>query len=152
MASSVLCETPIGKITITEEDGAIIALDFGAEIASSLQETPLLQQASTELAEFFAGERKNFALPLRPAGTAFQQKVWAALLEIPYGQTRSYGQIAAAIGNGKACRAVGMANHRNPIPILIPCHRVIGSDGSLTGYGGGMEIKRILLDMEKIYR
>ena len=102
-----------------------------------------------ELEEYFAGTRQTFDLPLAPKGTAFQQKVWAALREIPYGQTRSYGEIAAIVGNPKASRAVGMANNQNPISILIPCHRVIGKDGSLTGYGGGTEKKKWLLELEQ---
>ena len=97
---------------------------------------------------YLSGERRTFDLPLAPEGTAFQKAVWAELEKIPYGETRSYGQIAAQVGNAKACRAVGMANHRNPIPIFIPCHRVIGADGSLTGYGGGLDCKKVLLRLE----
>ena len=94
------------------------------------------------------GKRKSFDLPLKPEGTEFQKKVWNALLDIPYGETRSYKDIAVAIGNPKACRAVGMANNRNPISIIIPCHRVIGANGSLVGYGGGLPIKIELLNLE----
>ena len=97
----------------------------------------------------FAGQLTSFDLPLDPAGTGFQRRVWAALLDIPYGQTASYGQLAGRIGQPAASRAVGLANGRNPIAIIIPCHRVIGSDGSLTGYGGGLDRKRFLLDLER---
>ena len=105
-------------------------------------------KAKTELTEYFAGQRKSFDLPLEPKGTAFQQSVWRALCEIPYGETVSYGQIAERIGNKKACRAVGMANNRNPIAIIIPCHRVIGAGGKLTGYAGGLDKKEFLLELE----
>ena len=110
---------------------------------------PLLGQAKQQLAEYFAGQRQAFDLPLRMQGTPFQQKVWAALREIPYGETRSYGQIAAQVGNPKASRAVGMANNRNPIAIIVPCHRVIGANGSLTGYAGGLSVKEELLALER---
>ena len=107
---------------------------------------------STQLQEYFAGKRTRFDLPLAPRGTAFQKAVWAALLRIPFGETASYGDIARAIGKPAASRAVGGANHRNPIAIVIPCHRVIGADGSLTGYGGGLDHKRLLLELESRVR
>lgn len=141
--------TPIGPVCLTEANGALVRLSRGVGGADS---SPLLLEAETQLAEYFAGARRDFHLPLAPAGTEFQRKVWAALLEIPYGETRSYGEIAAQIGNPKACRAVGMANNRNPLPILIPCHRVIGADGSLVGYGGGLNVKTVLLELEKEHR
>lgn len=106
------------------------------------------RQAKQQLAEYFAGQRQAFDLPLRMQGTPFQQKVWAALRN-PYGETRSYGQIAAQVGNPKAGRAVGMANNRNPIAIIVPCHRVIGANGSLTGYAGGLSVKQELLALER---
>ena len=109
---------------------------------------PLLKKAVKQLDEYFAGRRKEFNLPLSMKGTAFQKKVWAALQEIPYGETRSYGDIAKAIGKPKAARAVGMANNRNPVSIIVPCHRVIGSNGSLVGYGGGLKAKEFLLKLE----
>ena len=105
--------------------------------------------SSRQLEEYFAGKRKQFDLPLSLRGTEFQRQVWAALRDIPYGVTRSYGQIAQAVGRPKAVRAVGMANHRNPISIIVPCHRVVGADGSLTGYGGGLENKKFLLALER---
>jgi len=113
-------------------------------------ETELLKEASRQLAEYLDGFRKTFDLPLNPQGTEFQKKVWNALCDIPYGEIRSYKQIAEAVGNPKASRAVGMANNRNPIMIFIPCHRVIGSNGSLVGYGGGLDMKEKLLSLEKV--
>jgi methylated-DNA-[protein]-cysteine S-methyltransferase len=113
------------------------------------KETALIKKAALQFGEYFKGKRKNFNLPLTLQGTDFQMKVWNALKKIPYGKTISYGKLAAMIGNPKACRAVGMANNRNPIAIIVPCHRVIGHDGSLTGYGGGLELKQLLLELEK---
>ena len=103
-----------------------------------------------KMQEYLAGKRQTFELILHPEGTDFQKAAWQALMEIPYGQTWTYRQQAESIGKPKAVRAIGMANHRNPIPIFIPCHRVIGADGSLTGYGGGLEIKQSLLDLERL--
>jgi methylated-DNA-[protein]-cysteine S-methyltransferase len=144
-------ETAIGRICIAEENGSITHLLLpGEELsAESVEgETELLLKAAAELKEYFAGKRKSFDLPLSPQGTAFQQKVWNALILIPYGETRSYKQIAGSIGSPAACRAVGMANNKNPIAIIIPCHRVIGADGSMVGYGGGLELKKYLLALE----
>ena len=115
------------------------------------QPTPLLRRAERELQEYFAGQRRQFDLPLAPQGTPFQQSVWQALRQIPYGQTASYKQIAQAIGHPTACRAVGGANNKNPLPIFIPCHRVIGAGGSLTGYAGGLDLKQGLLALEAKY-
>ena len=114
-----------------------------------VKETSLIKEAKRQLDEYFAGNRKEFDLPLRTQGTEFQQRVWKVLQEIPYGETRYYGEIAEIIGNPKASRAVGLANNRNPISIFIPCHRVIGKNGKLVGYGGGLHIKELLLDLEK---
>lgn len=119
------------------------------DTTEELIETSLLKKAAEELAEYLEGERKTFSLPCNPKGTEFQKKVWSALRKIPYGETRSYQQIAEAIGNTKACRAVGMANNKNPILIVIPCHRVIGKNGSLVGFGCGIELKEKLLKLEK---
>lgn len=141
-------ETPIGPLTLEADENAVTVIRFGAGVAQDV--SPLLDAAEAQLREYFAGTRRTFDLPLAPRGTAFQQRVWAALRTIPYGETRTYGELAAAIGNPRAARAVGMANHRNPLPILIPCHRVIGADGSLTGYAGGVETKRKLLALEGI--
>jgi methylated-DNA-[protein]-cysteine S-methyltransferase len=109
----------------------------------------VLVRTQAQLAEYFAGERRAFDLPLAPQGSGFQVEVWRALLRIPYGETCSYGDIARVVGRPAASRAVGAANGRNPIPIIVPCHRVIGSNGSLTGYGGGLPVKRWLLDHER---
>lgn len=142
-------DSPIGPMTLVQEGEVLARLDF--DVPSQPEEaTPLLLEACRQLREYFAGERKAFALPLAPAGTEFQKKVWAALRDIPWGETRSYGDIARAIGKPTACRAVGMANGRNPLPIFIPCHRVIGTNGSITGYSGGLEKKRFLLRLEGI--
>ena len=143
-------DSPVGTLRLTEENGAIRELLFEEwDGTTPKAETELLRRARQELREYFAGRRREFTLPLAPQGTAFQRRVWEALLTIPYGETRSYGEIAAQIGSPKASRAVGAANHRNPISILIPCHRVIGADGSLTGYGGGLEVKSALLALEQ---
>ncbi|MDE6590200.1 MAG: methylated-DNA--[protein]-cysteine S-methyltransferase, partial [Oscillospiraceae bacterium] len=111
--------------------------------------TPLTLQAAAELEEYFSGGRKVFSVPLSPHGTAFQCSVWQALRDIPYGQTRTYGEIAAAVGRPRAARAVGMANHDNPLLIFTPCHRVVGKGGALTGFACGLEVKRRLLELEK---
>ena len=111
----------------------------------------ILQEASRQLAEYFAGQRKSFTLPYAMQGTRWQRSVWQALTRIPYGETRSYRQIAEQVGNPRAFRAVGMANNRNPLPILVPCHRVIGADGSLVGYASGVAIKQKLLQLEQRY-
>jgi methylated-DNA-[protein]-cysteine S-methyltransferase len=134
------------------EGGAIVAVSFGRNKQTgqnSIGEDALLNRAVCQLDEYFAGRRQCFDLPLAPAGTPFQQTVWKALQQIPYGETCSYGDIARRIGKPRAGRAVGGANHQNPIPVIIPCHRVIGADGSLTGYGGGLTIKEKLLKLEK---
>ena len=111
--------------------------------------TELLQEVKRQLEEYFSGRLQDFDLPLKPKGTDFQKQVWKALLTIPYGETKSYGDIAKQIGKEKAVRAVGGANHVNPISIVIPCHRVIGKNGNLTGYGGGLEVKEKLLELER---
>lgn len=111
-------------------------------------DAPLLLKAKEELCAYFEGELQDFSLPLAPKGTEFERKVWQALCTIPYGETRTYGEIAALAGSPRACRAVGMANHKNPLAIFIPCHRVVGAKGALTGYAGGLDAKRFLLDLE----
>ncbi len=147
MTNRMEMSSPIGPLTLVEEDGAIVQLLFGA-YGSDGAKTPVLSEAEQQLTEYFSGRRREFTLPLKPAGTAFQQAVWQALRGIPFGETRSYAEIAQSVKRPRAFRAVGMANHCNPIPVIIPCHRVVGSDGSLTGYAGGLEAKRILLQME----
>ena len=119
---------------------------------SIINETDVLRQAALQLEEYFQGKRKTFSLDLAPEGTDFMKKVWKELSNIPYGQTVCYKDIAIAIGNEKACRAVGMANNRNPIPIFIPCHRVIGKNGALVGYSSGVDIKVKLLELESSYK
>lgn len=143
-----LIQSPIGLLTLRGDGSSLTALFFGGMTEAAYSSCPVLEQAAGELAEYFAGARRNFTVPLSPAGTAFQQKVWQALREIPYGETASYGEIASRVGSPKACRAVGLANRRNPLPIFVPCHRVVGSDGSLTGYAGGLKVKQFLLDLE----
>lgn len=139
-------DTPLGRMYLASDGENITELKFG----TCEKDTPdaVLLKAKSELEEYFAGERKDFTVPVKPEGTAFQQKVWSALKEIPYGETATYGKIAKRIGNEKACRAVGMANNRNPIAIIVPCHRVIGAGGSLTGYAGGIDKKEFLLKLE----
>ena len=144
-------ETTPGHIVIAETDGHItrISLAFDAStLKDERSETRLIKEAHRQLRAYFDGKLFEFVLPLAPKGTEFMQSVWQALREIPYGETASYKDIAVRIGNPKAVRAVGMANNRNPIAIVIPCHRVIGSDGQLVGYRSGLENKRKLLDLE----
>lgn len=143
------CSSPLGPLTLTASETALIRLSFGDAQDEPGQSSPVLELALLELAEYFAGKRREFTVPLAPEGTAFQRRVWGALREIPYGTTASYGEIAARIGNPRAAMAVGQANSRNPIPVIIPCHRVIGAGGQLVGYTGGLEIKRALLAIEK---
>ena len=144
--------TPIGELLLTaDEDGALTGVNLPnrhPDPAGWERDDELLADARRQLTEYFAGARTTFDLPLRPAGTPFQLRVWEALLRIPYGETASYGEIARELGHPTASRAVGAANGRNPIAIVVPCHRVIGSNGSLTGYAGGLECKRALLDLE----
>lgn len=143
--------TPVGRLFVLEEEGRIVRVGLPDAVLpdSAEEKTPVLLEARRQLLEYLSGERTLFTLPLSPAGTEFQREVWAALEDIPYGETRSYGQLAAVVGRPKGSRAVGQANHCNPIPILIPCHRVVGADGSLTGYGGGLDLKRRLLELEQ---
>ncbi|MCI8387791.1 MAG: methylated-DNA--[protein]-cysteine S-methyltransferase [Clostridiales bacterium] len=138
----------LGTLRIGYEDNAIIIIDFVKAMSESNVRSELTDKAYCQICEYFNGQRFVFDIPIKPKGTEFQQKVWKALCEIPYGETRTYGEIAAAVGNPKACRAVGMANHCNPICIVIPCHRVIGANGSLTGYAEGLSIKAALLKIE----
>ena len=142
-------ETILGSVTIVEEDGTLLAITTHRAYEGKRLETSLIKEAYRQLSEYLIGERKSFDLPLNPRGTVFQQQVWKVLCDIPYGETRSYRQIAEAIGNPKAVRAVGMANNRNPLLIVIPCHRVIGANGKLVGYGAGIEKKEFLLKLEK---
>lgn len=144
------CRTPLGWVRIEEDERGIALLQFtdAPDDPVNAAEGRWLADAEAQLAEYFAGRRRTFDLPVSAAGTDFQTRVWRALRDIPYGQTRGYGDVAAAIGRPGAARAVGMANHRNPVLILIPCHRVVGASGALTGYAAGLERKQYLLELE----
>jgi len=148
----ILYHSNAGYLTLISDDHYIRKLEFGKKELSAWNAVeephPLLQEASRQLEEYLNGERTEFDLPLAPDGTEFQKSVWTALLQIPYGQVSTYGNLAAQIGKPKAARAVGGACHKNPIAIIIPCHRAIGSNGSLTGFGGGLPLKRWLLELE----
>jgi methylated-DNA-[protein]-cysteine S-methyltransferase len=167
MNSIFFYETSIGRIGITDNGEAVTGLKFagnagaGAREADAgpcgndacpdgytVAETAIIKEAARQLYEYLEGKRKVFDIPLALEGTPFQKMVWKALQDIPYGETRSYRDIAESIGRPKACRAVGMANNKNPIAIIVPCHRVIGADGKLVGYGGGLDKKEKLLAME----
>ena len=143
-------DTPLGTMAAGEEDGAMVRLWLPSTPVPRLmpRRTPLLERAEGQILEYLNGRRQEFDLPLAFAGTEFQRKVWQALREIPYGKTVSYGALAEHIGCPGGARAVGMANHANPLPILVPCHRVVGVGGQLTGYAGGLELKRALLALE----
>jgi methylated-DNA-[protein]-cysteine S-methyltransferase len=150
MASTVIA-SPVGSLLLQADDGGLTGIWFvgnGEPALGDLDSDPVLRAAAEQLAEYFAGRRTRFDLPLAATGTPFQRAVWDALQEIPYGRTWSYADLALHIGKPRAVRAVGAANGRNPLPIVVPCHRVVGANGTLTGYGGGLENKRILLDLE----
>ncbi len=149
MKHTSLVQTPLGLVGISEQNSAITALFFASTEQAEGTATPLLQEAEQQLFEYFEGTRKTFDLPLAAEGTLFQKKVWEALRNIPYGETRSYQQVAESIGQPRASRAVGMANHKNPLLILTPCHRVLGADGSLVGFAAGLDVKQKLLELEK---
>lgn len=140
-------DTPIGRLLLIADAGGLSRVEFGAPTARR-SSAPPFPETEEQLRAYFAGELERFALPLAPSGTAFQLSVWDALAEIPYGGTTSYSELAARIGRPSACRAVGAANGRNPLPVIVPCHRVVGAAGGLTGYGGGLERKRLLLALE----
>jgi methylated-DNA-[protein]-cysteine S-methyltransferase len=143
--------SPVGKLRLVADGKGLTRVDFGDHMAPSAGiciETKILQQAKRELREYFAGEREEFEVPLNPEGTKFQYQVWNELMKIPYGATMTYGEIARNMGNPDAMRAVGAANGRNPIAIIIPCHRVIGNNGNMIGYGGGIDRKLWLLKHE----
>lgn len=145
-------DSPIGRILIEEDGEAITTLKIDSYSQEKEEKTELLLDTKKQLQEYFAGSRRKFSLPVKLCGTDFQCKVWNALCQIPYGETRSYSEIAAQIGNPKACRAIGGANNKNPVMIVVPCHRVIGADGSLVGFGGGLPAKEYLLNLERQYK
>ena len=140
-------QSPIGPLYLAELDGAITHLKY-SPVAGQAGESPLLHEAIRQLDAYFSGSLTQFDLPLVPSGTLFQMRVWQSLQDIPYGTTWSYKMLAQSVDSPKGYRAVGLANNRNPISIFIPCHRVIGASGSLTGYGGGLPIKSYLLELE----
>jgi methylated-DNA-[protein]-cysteine S-methyltransferase len=149
----IMIATPIGQIVIAAVDNAVCSIGLArpedkGNVATNVSH-PVLLQAAQELQEYFAGKRTGFTFPMHAEGTAFQQSVWNALLEIPYCETKTYGEIAHAVNNPKGSRAVGMACNKNPIMIAVPCHRVLGAGGALTGYAGGLSIKQALLALEQ---
>jgi methylated-DNA-[protein]-cysteine S-methyltransferase len=150
--TTLIMPSPVGPLTLTAEGGALIAIDFGVPAGfadGAPLASPLLTEAARQLVAYFAGELREFRLSLRPRGTLFQLSVWEALRHIPYGETVAYGELARSIGRPTAARAVGNANHHNPLPIVVPCHRVIGAGGALTGYAGGLSAKATLLALER---
>lgn len=146
----LLIDSPIGPLTLSGTETALTKLTFGDVRQAGTCSAPVLEQAARELSEYFSGTRRDFTVPLAPEGSDFQQKVWAALRSVPYGTTASYKDIAVQTGKPGAAVAVGQANSKNPIPIIIPCHRIIGTNGKLTGYTGGLHIKKALLRLEGI--
>jgi methylated-DNA-[protein]-cysteine S-methyltransferase len=148
--------SPVGPLRLFADDEALVGVYFSKtkdvppDGAKPVKTHPMLDHAERELNEYFAGRRRDFDVPLKPEGTAFQLQVWKQLSKIPFGERISYAELAKRIGNPKAMRAVGSANGCNPLPIIVPCHRVVGADGSLTGFGGGIANKRILLDHEQV--
>lgn len=157
--TSIRHDSPVGPLRIVAERDAVTgvyfmhgrhaAVDHDADRDPTAREREVLALACQQLDEYFAGDRRAFDLPLAPRGTDFQQRVWEQLTRIPYGQTISYGELARRVGDTNASRAVGAANGKNPVSIIVPCHRVIGADGSLTGFGGGVEAKRALIALEQ---
>ena len=145
-----LIQTPVGPLTLASTEKGLALLHFGARVPNdAVVDEKANKPYAQQLSEYFQGKRKRFDFALDMQGTPFQKAVWRELQKIPYGQTRSYGDIARSIGKPGAARAVGMANHDNPVAIVVPCHRVIGRDGSLTGYGGGLHLKQKLLSLEQ---
>lgn len=146
-------DSPIGPLTVASTEKGIASIHFGNNVPNGAIVDPTANRETMEqLSEYFQGRRTQFDLPLDVEGTPFQKAVWSELTRIPYGETRSYGEVAKAVGRPRAARAVGMANHDNPIAVVIPCHRVVGRDGSLTGYAGGLQLKSQLLSIESQHR
>lgn len=149
MADVHSVDTPIGTLWLSRDERGLSHVDFAGPPGARSGD-PLLAEAEAQLTAYFAGERTRFELPLSPRGTDFQRSVWVAVDAVPYGATTTYSALAAQLGRPRACRAVGAANGRNPLPVVVPCHRVVGAAGALTGYGGGLERKRALLDLESV--
>jgi len=151
MKSMYIIQTVIGPLTVIESDNCITHIHFGEVNVMGIEtrKTELIDETEKQINAFYSGERDSFDLPLTLNGTEFQNKVWKALLDIPKGETRSYKDIAEAVGSPNASRAVGMANNRNPIPVIIPCHRVIGKNGKLVGFAGGLDLKEKMLMIER---
>ena len=154
MTQHSIVDTPVGSLTLVGQDGALTGVYFAEHVRRPADEMfgtrndAAFAGSAEQLAEYFAGQRTSFDLILQPAGNAFQHRVWAQLGLIPYAQTRTYGQLATALGDSRLARAVGAANGQNPLSIIVPCHRVVGSDGKLTGYAGGLPRKAFPLDLE----
>ena len=145
-----LVASELVNLGVTVQDGAVTQIRLHGR-ANRPPETPIEHQVAQELMEYLTGKRSRFTLPVAPTGTPFERRCWHALQQIPYGETRTYAEIARTVGNPKGYRAVGSANHKNPIPIIIPCHRVVASGGGLGGYGGGLDLKRRLLALEQAH-
>jgi methylated-DNA-[protein]-cysteine S-methyltransferase len=148
---SFAVDTALTNLAVTAAGGAVTRIDLNSRGRRPPQ-NQFERRVARELRDYFAGKRRDFTFPVRPAGTDFNQRVWQELARIPYGETRTYGELARKIGSPKAARAVGSANGRNPIPIVLPCHRVVAAGGKLGGYGGGLELKRKLLELERRYK
>lgn len=149
MVRYMCCDSPVGTLVVCEEADRLVAIRLNGIPAGAIPEgTPVAQEACRQLSAYFQGQRKDFQLPLAWKGTPFRRRVWQALLDIPYGEIRTYAQVAEAVGSPKAVRAVGGACHDNPWLIVVPCHRVVGSSGQLTGYAAGLDTKRFLLEYE----
>ena len=148
--STILLDTPVGRLAVATDGSAVLSIRIATDRVQGLAqaETPVAMQTINELKEYLAGKRKEFGIPIKMNGTAFQIRVWNELLKIPHGSVTTYGEIAARIGKPGAARAVGMACNRNPLLIVVPCHRVVGQNGSLTGYVAGTDKKRMLLELE----
>jgi len=151
-----IMNSPLGRLLVARDDDGLICINFqdGTEAvdpqAGWLEQPSALADATAQLEAYFRGELREFEIPLAPQGTAFQLQVWQAMRDIPYGQTATYAELARRVGRSTAARAVGGASSRNPLPVVVPCHRVVGSDGSLTGYAGGLHLKQALLELERL--
>lgn len=148
MEYELFLKSPIGFLTLCSDGKDLTALRFG-DHREGLDSCSVLEETAIQLEEYFSGQRREFTIPLNPMGTEFQRAVWLALRRIPYGETATYAEVAKMVGRPKACRAVGGANNRNPLALIVPCHRVIGANGAMTGYAGGIPVKEFLLQLEQ---